>query len=915
MKYSGLNGQTVLEGVAIRSGKQVATATRKPNGDTEINVFEYKGLRNKNVLFQLPFLRGIAAFFESVALNIKVLNQSIDKYDNNHKSNGNNKSLELIFTILACILAVAAFIFLPMFLSDIARVYVRSITYLGLIEVLFRILLMALYYVIINQNRQIKRMYMFLGASNKVVNCIDKGHKLSVKNAMKMSSNTARNESAISFVVFLLSTICFMFINNSELYIRIPLRIVVFLLIAAFAYEFIYVASLSKSKFIRGFAKPGMLIEKMIIREPSSEMISIAIAAVEEVYDWEKFYEKKKRIAARRKKIQELRRKAIEEEEKILSTLDEEDQSEVDNGKIKFKKATDIDYTDTDELNETSDESDVNVTSDSKVLSDIDDLIDSSYVAGDSEAEKDLNRQVSDASDSVKADVQTGSDRKEKKKPATKNMGFRERARLARLEREKRAKEERERLEAEREREALEEARLAGKDVVIPEIKKTEPEDIKSEPEDTKVESVIQAEEETKVQENIEETVRKKDSSKKRSKPKKNKSKKSNKEKNISIDTETFEDISTSMDLDTSAKKNVTIDDSSKVTESVSENDNATNDDSNKQKENTKEKVKEETKDIPEDNSKETVKESAKEISADVSKDISAVEQSSDDTLIKSTEVENVQFTVSEKSDNKDSQPESGEDVKISEAHETKASETKASETTSPETVSVEIKKDKKSSHSKGKKNKKKAKNASVATETIGFNEVVPDSGKNKASDDLKTEENALETVSEPVIDKVEDIVEDKKTIDKKDDITDIKKHTSDLSESIAAIMPDVDLSNSKTLIDLDVTDDDLTEEDNIKPVKSEPDRSIFNELSIKEETKKSKKEKKKAKKKRGLFKKDTEAMQKREELKRKHEEEREARRREREKFNENVQAMGDDIHEWLKGLDEEDGEDGEDNK
>ena len=36
MKYSGIGGQAVIEGVMMRNGKQCAVAVRKPDGEIEV---------------------------------------------------------------------------------------------------------------------------------------------------------------------------------------------------------------------------------------------------------------------------------------------------------------------------------------------------------------------------------------------------------------------------------------------------------------------------------------------------------------------------------------------------------------------------------------------------------------------------------------------------------------------------------------------------------------------------------------------------------------------------------------------------------------------------------------------------------------------------------------------------------------
>ena len=44
MKYSGIGGQAVMEGVMMKNGAQYAVAVRKPDGEIIVDIEEYKGI-------------------------------------------------------------------------------------------------------------------------------------------------------------------------------------------------------------------------------------------------------------------------------------------------------------------------------------------------------------------------------------------------------------------------------------------------------------------------------------------------------------------------------------------------------------------------------------------------------------------------------------------------------------------------------------------------------------------------------------------------------------------------------------------------------------------------------------------------------------------------------------------------------
>ena len=55
MKYSGIGGQAVIEGIMMRNGKKYATAVRKPDGDIAVQVDTYESVSGKCPVFRWPF--------------------------------------------------------------------------------------------------------------------------------------------------------------------------------------------------------------------------------------------------------------------------------------------------------------------------------------------------------------------------------------------------------------------------------------------------------------------------------------------------------------------------------------------------------------------------------------------------------------------------------------------------------------------------------------------------------------------------------------------------------------------------------------------------------------------------------------------------------------------------------------------
>ena len=89
--------------------------------------------------------------------------------------------------------------------------------------------------------------------------------------------------------VMLVSCVFFFFITVSNPIYRVLLRILLIPVIAGISYELIRIAGRSDFFLWKIISYPGMLLQKLTTKEPDEEMILVAIASVEAVFDWKKF--------------------------------------------------------------------------------------------------------------------------------------------------------------------------------------------------------------------------------------------------------------------------------------------------------------------------------------------------------------------------------------------------------------------------------------------------------------------------------------------------------------------------------------------------------------------------------------------------------------------------------------------------
>lgn len=301
-RYSGIGGQAVLEGVMMKNKEKYAVAVRKPDGEIEVEVETYQGLAHGSKFKELPFIRGIFNFLDSLILGTRALNYSASFYEEEEgketkfdkamdKMSGGNgeKLLSGIVTVISIMLAVGIFIVLPYFISSLFESFIRNRSLMAIIEGVIRIALFLLYVWGISAMKDIRRLYQYHGAEHKCINCIEKGRLLTVHNVMRSSRLHKRCGTSFIFFVMLVSIVLFFFIQVDNVAEKVILRILLMPVVAGISYEIIRLAGRTDNVFIKILSAPGMWIQRMTTREPDESMAEVAIASVEAVFDWKKY--------------------------------------------------------------------------------------------------------------------------------------------------------------------------------------------------------------------------------------------------------------------------------------------------------------------------------------------------------------------------------------------------------------------------------------------------------------------------------------------------------------------------------------------------------------------------------------------------------------------------------------------------
>ena len=81
MKYSGVGGQAVMEGIMMRNADKYAIAVRKPDKEIDVQTFDYKGVIKNEKLKNIPIIRGVLNFVDSMYLGMTSLLHSAEFFE------------------------------------------------------------------------------------------------------------------------------------------------------------------------------------------------------------------------------------------------------------------------------------------------------------------------------------------------------------------------------------------------------------------------------------------------------------------------------------------------------------------------------------------------------------------------------------------------------------------------------------------------------------------------------------------------------------------------------------------------------------------------------------------------------------------------------------------------------------------
>lgn len=286
LKLPSYGGQALIEGVLMRGSNYVSAAMRAPDGSIVIESEKLTGIY-KSKITKIPFLRGLVILWDSVGLGTKYLTVSANvQTGEDEKIEGPAMGLTLLASFA---IAIGVFFVAPAAVVHLFENWLHISAFWGnVIEGLIRLALIIGYMWGIGKMPDIHRVFSYHGAEHKTINAFEKGVELTPENVAKESLHHPRCGTGFVLILVIFSIILFALLGPMTIFWRLVSRVVLLPVLVMLAYEYMrLLANHLDNPIAKILAKPNMAMQRLTTVEPSLEMLEVAIAAFNSMYEQE----------------------------------------------------------------------------------------------------------------------------------------------------------------------------------------------------------------------------------------------------------------------------------------------------------------------------------------------------------------------------------------------------------------------------------------------------------------------------------------------------------------------------------------------------------------------------------------------------------------------------------------------------
>jgi uncharacterized protein YqhQ len=184
---------------------------------------------------------------------------------------------------ITAVLGIGLFFILPLVVATATAGNVENDLVQHLVEGLVRVLIFIGYLAVISRTPDIRRVFQYHGAEHMTIHALEHDDPLVPAAVRKYPTAHPRCGTEFLVVVILLSILAFSLVGRQSPLIMIGSRILLIPVIAAVGYELLRLGARHRGNpIVRVVMWPGILVQRITTKEPTDDMIEVAIVAMEE---------------------------------------------------------------------------------------------------------------------------------------------------------------------------------------------------------------------------------------------------------------------------------------------------------------------------------------------------------------------------------------------------------------------------------------------------------------------------------------------------------------------------------------------------------------------------------------------------------------------------------------------------------
>jgi uncharacterized protein YqhQ len=280
-----------MEGVLMRSPNFWGIAVRNPNGEVELQSDRFTSITKKRRLFRLPIVRGFLSLAETLWLGMRALTLSTN-IALGEEENLSKKEIALTMVVglgLAFLLFLVAPVLGTKGIGALLGQAIENPVLFNVVEGVIRIAVFIGYILVITAvSGDIKRFFAYHGAEHKAIKVYESGEELVPENSHRFDTSHVRCGTSFVLYVLVLSILVFALLGTHGWLFMVLSRVLVIPLVAGLGFEFImWSARHQDSAVVRALTWPGLMMQKLTTREPSDDMVEVAMSSLKRVLNLE----------------------------------------------------------------------------------------------------------------------------------------------------------------------------------------------------------------------------------------------------------------------------------------------------------------------------------------------------------------------------------------------------------------------------------------------------------------------------------------------------------------------------------------------------------------------------------------------------------------------------------------------------